>query len=159
MIKMPFLITILAIMFVSAFARPNVLNGALSATGKPNIVLIMADDMGYSAIGCYGGEIETPVLDKLAKNGLRYTQFYNTSRCCPTRAALLAGLYSHQAGIGLMTGDLGYDAYRGDLNKQCVTLAEALKPAVCKTYMFGKWHVWANRVGVQAWTIQRPKKK
>jgi arylsulfatase len=141
MIKMPFLITILASMFVSAFAWPKVLNGALSAAGKPNIVLIMADDMGYSDIGCYGGEIETPVLDKLAKNGLRYTQFYNTSRCCPTRAALLTGLYSHQAGIGLMTGDRGYDAYRGDLNKHCVTLAEALKPAGYKTYMSGKWHV------------------
>ena len=118
-----------------------ILCGALSAAGKPNIVVIMADDMGYSDIGCYGSEIETPVLDKLAKNGLRYTQFYNTSRCCPTRAALLTGLYSHQAGIGLMTGDKGYDAYRGDLNKQCVTLAEALKPAGYKTYMSGKWHV------------------
>ena len=72
---------------------------ALSAAGKPNIVVIMADDMGYSDIGCYGSEIETPVLDKLAKNGLRYTQFYNTSRCCPTRAALLTGLYSHSVAL------------------------------------------------------------
>ena len=88
-----------------------------SAESKPNIVLVMADDMGYSDIGCYGSEIQTPVLDKLAANGLRYTQFYNTSRCCPTRAALLTGLYSHQAGIGLMTGDLGYDSYRGDLEQ------------------------------------------
>ena len=108
---------------------------------QPNILLIMADDMGYTDVGCYGSEIKTPVLDRLAENGVRLTQFYNTSRCCPTRAALLTGLYSHQAGIGLMTGDRGYDAYRGDLNKQCVTLAEALKPAGYRTYMSGKWHV------------------
>lgn len=111
------------------------------AADKPNIVLIMADDMGYTDIGCYGSEIETPVLDGLAKNGVRFTQFYNTSRCCPTRAALLTGLYSHQAGIGLMTGDRGYDAYRGDLNRRCVTLAEALGPAGYRNYMSGKWHV------------------
>ncbi|MFK7821233.1 MAG: arylsulfatase [Planctomycetaceae bacterium] len=112
-----------------------------SAADRPNIVLIMADDMGYTDIGCYGSEIQTPVLDGLAENGVRFTQFYNTSRCCPTRASLLTGLYSHQAGIGLMTGDRGYDAYRGDLNKKCVTLAEALKPAGYRTYMSGKWHV------------------
>ncbi len=117
-----------------------VLSGA-SAAERPNIVLIMADDMGYTDIGCYGSEIETPVLDKLAKDGVRFTQFYNTSRCCPTRAALLTGLYSHQAGIGLMTGDRGYEAYRGDLNKRCVTIAEALRPAGYRNYMSGKWHV------------------
>ena len=109
--------------------------------GEPNIVLIMADDMGYTDIGCYGSEIETPTLDGLAKNGVRFSQFYNTSRCCPTRAALLTGLYSHQAGIGLMTGDRGYDAYRGDLNKRCVTLAEVLRSAGYRNYMSGKWHV------------------
>jgi arylsulfatase len=81
---------------------------------KPNIVLIMADDMGYSDIGCYGGVINTPVLDGLAENGLRFTQFYNTARCCPTRASLLTGLYPHQAGIGCMMEDKGVDAYRGD---------------------------------------------
>ncbi len=110
-------------------------------TDRPNILLIMADDMGYTDIGCYGSEIKTPRLDQLAKRGIRFTQFYNTSRCCPTRAALLTGLYSHQAGIGLMTGDRGYDAYRGDLNKQCVTLAEVLKSAGYANYMSGKWHV------------------
>lgn len=97
--------------------------------------------MGYSDIGCYGSEIQTPELDQLAQNGVRFTQFYNTSRCCPTRAALLTGLYSHQAGIGLMTGDRGYDSYRGDLNKQCVTLAEALDKGGYRNYMSGKWHV------------------
>ena len=75
------------------------------AAKQPNIVIIMADDMGFSDIGCYGSEIKTPTLDKLAANGLRFTQFYNTSRCCPTRASLLSGMYQRQAGIGLMTGD------------------------------------------------------
>ena len=106
----------------------RLLSPSLATATKPNIVLIMADDMGYTDIGCYGSEINTPVLDGLAQNGLRFTQFYNTSRCCPTRAALLTGLYSHQAGIGLMTGNRGYDAYRGDLNRRCVTIAEALHP-------------------------------
>ena len=101
----------------------------------------MADDMGYSDIGCYGGEISTPNLDALAAAGLRYTQFYNTGRCCPTRASLLTGLYAHQAGIGQMTNDLGEDGYRGDLGKDAVTLAEVLKTAGYRTYMAGKWHV------------------
>ena len=83
----------------------SLLVGALDAKAPPNVVLIMSDDMGFSDIGCYGGEIETPHLDALAANGLRFTQFYNTARCCPTRASLLSGVYQHQAGIGLMTGD------------------------------------------------------
>jgi arylsulfatase len=107
----------------------------------PNIVLIMADDMGYSDIGCYGGEINTPNLDGLAAGGLRFTQFYNTARCCPTRASLMTGLYQHQAGVGHMMSDKGYDAYRGDLNNNCVTIAEVLKQAGYSTYMSGKWHV------------------
>ncbi len=108
---------------------------------KPNIILIMSDDMGYSDIGCYGGMINTPVLDGLAENGLRFTQFYNTARCCPTRASLLTGLYQHQAGIGHMMNDRGTDAYRGDLSKSAVTIAEVLKQAGYSTYMSGKWHV------------------
>src|SRR4051812_2064120 len=70
---------------------------------RPNIIVILADDMGFSDLGCYGGEVQTPNIDYLAGNGIRYTQFYNTSRCCPTRASLLTGLYNHQAGIGKMT--------------------------------------------------------
>ncbi len=107
----------------------------------PNIIIIMSDDMGYSDIGCYGSEIETPVLNKLAQNGLRFTQFYNTARCCPTRASLLSGLYPHQAGIGHMMGDYGTEGYRGDLNRSCVTIAEAVRPAGYSTYCVGKWHV------------------
>lgn len=108
---------------------------------KPNIVLIMSDDMGFSDLGCYGGEIHTPNLDRLAGGGLRFTQFYNTGRCCPTRASLLTGLYPHQSGVGHMMQDRGQDGYRGDLNAHCVTIAQVLKAAGYGTYMTGKWHV------------------
>jgi arylsulfatase A-like enzyme len=125
---------------------------------QPNIVIIMSDDMGFSDLGCYGGEINTPNLDALAANGLRFTQFYNTARCCPTRAALLTGLYPHQAGIGHMMTDTGFDSYRGDLNNRCITIAQALKPAGYGAYMVGKWHVTRH---IQAdgpkhnWPLQR----
>ncbi len=112
---------------------------------RPNIVLIMADDMGYSDIGCYGGEVHTPSLNKLAAGGLRFSQFYNAARCCPTRASLLTGLYPHQAGIGHMVADRGYPAYQGYLNDRCVTIAEALKLAGYRTLMSGKWHVGERR--------------
>ena len=79
----------------------------LAADSPPNIVVIMSDDMGFSDLGCYGGEIATPNLDRLAADGLRFTQFYNTARCCPTRACLLTGLYPHQAGVGHMMEDKG----------------------------------------------------
>ncbi|MHC4434795.1 MAG: sulfatase-like hydrolase/transferase, partial [Planctomycetota bacterium] len=108
---------------------------------RPNIVIIMSDDMGYSDIGCYGGEINTPTLDGMAAGGLRFTQFYNTARCCPTRASLLTGLYPHQAGVGHMMADRGQEGYRGDLNRNCVTIAEVLKTAGYSTYVSGKWHV------------------
>ena len=110
-------------------------------SNRPNIVLIMADDMGWSDIGCYGSEIQTPVLDSLASGGVRFTQFYNTGRCCPTRAALLTGVYPHQAGIGHMMGSRNLPGYQGDLNKNVRTIAEVLKPAGYSTYMAGKWHV------------------
>lgn len=107
----------------------------------PNIILIMGDDMGFSDIGAYGGEINTPNLDQLAANGLRFTQFYNTARCCPTRASLLTGLYPQQAGIGHMLEDRGSPSYQGDLSKHAVTIAEVLKESGYSTYMSGKWHV------------------
>ena len=108
---------------------------------RPNIIVILSDDMGYTDLGCYGGEIETPNLNNMAAQGLRFTQFYNTGRCCPTRASLLTGLYPHQTGIGHMTQDKGVDGYRGDLNKTSMTIAEVLKPAGYSTYLSGKWHV------------------
>ena len=120
---------------------------AMAAAGppRPNIILIMADDMGFSDIGCYGGEIQTPNLDRLAEYGLRYTQFYNTARCCPTRASLMTGLYAHQAGMGAMTAPTSLRGYQGHLNRNCVTIAEVLKTAGYATFMSGKWHLTENK--------------
>jgi arylsulfatase len=133
--------------------------GKEGATGsRPNIVLIMADDMGYSDIGCYGGEIQTPNLDHLAENGLRFTHFHNMARCCPTRASLLTGLYPHQAGVGHMMNDRGVDGYRGDLSQNCVTLAEVLQLSGYSAYMCGKWHVTRflrNDGPKHNWPLQR----
>lgn len=114
---------------------------AAEETKPPNIVVILSDDMGFSDIGCYGGEIHTPNLDRLGGGGLRFTQFYNTGRCCPTRASLLTGLYPHQAGVGHMMDDKGLDGYRGDLNAHSLTIAQVLKTAGYGTYAVGKWHV------------------
>jgi arylsulfatase A-like enzyme len=111
------------------------------AADKPNVVVILTDDMGFSDLGCYGGEIATPNLDALAKNGVRFTQFYNTARCCPTRASLLTGLYPHQAGVGHMMDDKGKPGYTGNLNTECRTIPEVLKPAGYRNYAVGKWHV------------------
>jgi arylsulfatase A-like enzyme len=127
---------------------------------RPNIIIVMSDDMGWSDIGCYGGEIATPNLDGLAANGLRFTQFYNTARCCPTRASLLTGLYPHQAGIGHMMEDRGQDGYRGDLNRNSATIAEVLRPAGYATYAVGKWHVTPGQgkeklADTHNWPLQR----
>lgn len=110
-------------------------------TKKPNIVLIMADDLGWSDIGSFGSEIRTPNLDKLASKGVRFTQMYNSARCCPSRASLLTGINPHQAGIGHMINDMSLPAYQGYLNDNCVTIAEVLKTAGYRTLMAGKWHV------------------
>ncbi len=131
------------------------------STKKPNVVIIMADDMGWSDIGCYGGEIPTPNIDKLAKRGVRFRQFYNTGRCCPTRASLLTGLYSHKAGIGHMAEDpekpeqshWETPGYQGFLNRNSVTVAEVLKANGYNTYMTGKWHVGMD--GKDKWPLQR----
>ena len=126
---------------------------------RPNIVLIMVDDMGFSDIGCYGGEIQTPNLDRLAAEGLRFKQFYNSGRCCPTRASLLTGLHPHQAGIGHMTempkgpSPLENEPYQGYLNDRCVTIAQVLRRAGYHTLMTGKWHLGYHRK--QTWPLQR----
>ena len=126
------------------------------AKGRPNIVIILCDDMGYSDIGCYGGEIATPNLDRLAADGLRFTRFYNAARCCPTRASLLTGLYPHQAGMGgMVTGSKKpgrQGPYQGYLNDRCVTIAEVLSKAGYATYMAGKWHVGEFR---PVWPVDR----
>lgn len=109
---------------------------------QPNIVLILADDMGFSDIGCYGSEINTPNLDRLANEGVRFSQMYNNTKCCPSRAALLTGLYPHQAGVGEMTDvDLPIPEYQGFLNDESVTIADVLGAAGYKTYLSGKWHL------------------
>ena len=153
------------------FLKASLLTGAAFASGcawlgkhesstvaKPNIVLIVADDLGYSDLGCYGGEIQTPNIDRLAKEGLRFSQFYNGTRCCPSRASLLTGLYAHQAGVGHMTSDRGRPGYRGNLSQNSVTIAEALKSGGYKTMMAGKWHLtshWKDNSNKDSWPCQR----
>lgn len=141
-----------AILIASILTAAGSVGGQEPAARRPNIVLIMADDLGYSDLGCYGGEIDTPHLDRLAAAGLRFTQFYNCGRCCPTRAALLTGLYPHQAGVGDMEEDLGRPAYQGFLNDRCVTIAEVLQPAGYHSYMAGKWNVGYRR---PHWPVDR----
>ena len=125
---------------------------------RPNLVVILVDDMGFSDLGCYGSEIATPHIDSLAANGLRFTEFYNAGRCCPTRASLLTGLHPHQTGVGHMTAPpnkpLGIEGpYQGYLNDRCVTIPEVLGPAGYRTLMTGKWHLGVNRR--ETWPLQR----
>lgn len=161
-IKQIFAVTILAGILLAAYSFRSIKPGKRSAPGKaPNVLLIMADDMGYADIGCYGSEVATPNLDQLAAGGIRFRQFYNGARCCPTRASLLTGLYPHQAGIGHMTNDpedstafqYNLPGYQGSLNNKCVTIAEVLKTRGYQTMMSGKWHVgYHDR---QKWPLQR----
>jgi arylsulfatase A-like enzyme len=126
---------------------------------KPNIIVILSDDIGYSDIGCFGSEIRTPNIDRLANNGVRFTQFYNTARSSPSRAALLTGLYPHQAGMGnLSTENFKEPGYADDLSKNAVTIAEVLKKAGYSTYMTGKWHLakdMTEKGDKSNWPLQR----
>jgi len=123
---------------------------------RPNIVVIIADDLGYADLGCYGSEIPTPHLDSLAQRGVRFTQFYGYTVCCPSRAALLTGLYPHQAGMGWYVtngGDVRPPGpYQGYLNDRCLTIAELLKGAGYDTAMSGKWHLGESR---PHWPVDR----
>ncbi len=148
------------IVLTIAFVLTCVVAGVqVKAADRPNIVIVLVDDMGFSDIGCYGGEIQTPNLDNLAANGLRFKQFYNTGRCCPTRASLMTGLHPHQAGIGHMTetpeipSPLTNEPYQGYLNNHCVTIAQVLKKAGYHTLMTGKWHLGYHRK--ECWPLQR----
>ena len=128
----------------------------MNAKTRPNVVLILNDDMGYSDLGCYGGEVMTPNLDRLAANGLRFSSFYNTARCSPSRASLMTGLHPHQTGIGILTYDSGPEGYAGNLNHRCVTIPQVLKAAGYRTYMSGKWHVASSLTKpTDAWPMQR----
>jgi arylsulfatase len=120
-----------------AFSQPKKAN-----TTKPNVIVILTDDMGFSDIGCFGSEIKTPNIDKLAANGISFTHFYNTSRCSPSRASLMTGLYPHQAGMGFLSNyNFAEEGYVDDLSKKAVTMAEVFKQAGYATYMSGKWHL------------------
>jgi arylsulfatase A-like enzyme len=148
-----FLRIILFSVVVSILAGCVATPGKVSnADEKPNIILIVADDMGYSDIGCYGSEISTPNIDALAEDGLLFTQFYNAGRCCPSRASLLTGMYAHNTGVGHMVAPLNHPSYRGFLNEDCLTIAEALEPAGYDSYMTGKWHVGTEQ---QHWPLER----
>jgi arylsulfatase len=135
---------------------------APTETTRPNVLLILVDDMGFSDIGCYGAEIRTPNLDLLAAGGLRFSQAYNCARCCPTRAALLTGVYPHQAGIGHMVQNLGLPAYQGYLRDDCATLAEALRPAGYLSGLSGKWHAGGffdrSPTGRADWNLNDPQR-
>jgi len=129
-------------LITTAFASALPLSAQSEAPAeKPNIIIILTDDMGYSDIGAFGSEIKTPNIDRLAAEGKQFTQFYNTARCCPSRASLLTGLYSHQAGVGHLTYDTGHIGYGDFLTSDSVTIAEVLKGSGYSTYMSGKWHL------------------
>ncbi len=142
------------------FSRRNLDLHIAFPTGRnpPEYCPDCSDDLGFSDLKTYGGELHTPAINQLAREGVRFSQFYNSARCVPSRAALLTGLYPHQAGLGHMVADLGNEAYRGELSKKAVTLAEVLRTEGYFTAMTGKWHVtknWRTDAARGNWPLQR----
>ncbi len=131
---------LICLSLMAIFGSPPLLSYS-QKKDKPNILLIVADDLGFSDLGCYGGEIDTRNIDDLASNGIRMTRFYSTGRCCPSRASILTGLYPHRAGLGHMVKDLGMPGYRGRLSEDAITIAQALKPSGYRSFVSGKWHL------------------
>ena len=129
---------------------------AKNVQSAPNIIVILADDMGFSDLGCYGSEILTPNIDSLAKNGIRFANFYNGARSCPSRASLLTGLYAHKAGMGDMVysgmNKKGLPAYQNHLSNNSITIAELLKQKDYHTFMSGKWHLGDS---LPCWPVNR----
>lgn len=149
------------LLFICFLAADNSTYGQQSSdrSARPNIILIISDDMGFSDLGCYGGEISTPNLDALAMSGLRYTRFYNMDHCAPSRASLLTGLYPHQTGLGWMPDkNFHLPGYTDELNNNCVTIAQVLQKAGYTTLMAGKWHLSRNTHAGKSkhnWPLQR----
>lgn len=154
-------VTLGSVLFNSCYASRRDSAKLKEKNGRPNIIVILSDDMGFSDINAYGSNIKTPTLDDLARTGLKYSQFYNTARCCPSRAALLTGLYPHQTGMGWMNAvDSHLPGYRGRLNDHSVTIAQVLKQSGYSTYMAGKWDVTFVKNNTQNgsknnWPLQR----
>ncbi|MFI1773558.1 arylsulfatase [Thalassobellus citreus] len=147
------LVLVVMTLFLVSCKQSNNQNNVIAQTDKkPNIVLIMADDMGFSDLGNYGSEISTPNIDRLATEGTRLRRFYNNTICAPSRTSLLTGQYPHKAGIGFFNEDLGIPGYEGYLNKESLTLGEVFKNGGYSTYMSGKWHVGNERAH---WPLQR----
>ena len=146
-------LTLATLLAHASVGQPKKQPSGRSNADKPNIILVMVDDLGYSDFGAYGSEIHTPTIDKLAAEGLRLREFYNNSICAPTRASLITGQYHHKAGVGYFNVNLGLPAYQGWLNKESLTFGEVLKQAGYNTYLSGKWHVgndslyWPNQRG------------
>jgi arylsulfatase len=168
MMRITHLLLLATILAVAVSASADVAPASAAKQNRPNIVLILADDLGYADLGCYGSEIATPNLDALAQQGLRFTHFYNAGRCCPSRASLLTGLYPHQAGVGCMIDgyaqarrdQLNSRAYQDHLSTSTVTIAEVLRTAGYRTLMTGKWHLgyrpteWPVRRGFDRSLVQ-----